>query len=213
VSVSAALEEAHVGDSSRSLLLELERGADLLVFEPACSRKTGRIRTDYQRVCAVVERDILHELVLLIPIGMVPRKRTKRLLVLAPANEESGGLADEPEKSELNDTRKHLEELHHGTPGQWSAARLLDHEAARLTQGRRQAQSPLRFRVPKQVHAAMIDPTAKGIKGRENLFSQSAAETIGGGTSSRTEPASVDQCGSLGSVSRMADLGNIRRGT
>jgi hypothetical protein len=45
---------------------------------------------------------------------MVPRKRTKRLLVLAPANEESGGLADEPEKGELDDTGKDLQELHNG---------------------------------------------------------------------------------------------------
>lgn len=62
----------------------------------------------------MVERDLLHELVLLIPVGVIPRQRTKRLLVLAPANEESGGLADEPEKGELDDTRKHLEELKHG---------------------------------------------------------------------------------------------------
>jgi hypothetical protein len=37
------------------------------------------------------------------------------------------------------------------------------------------------FRVPKQVHAAMIDPTAKGIEGKCILFSRSAAETIGNG--------------------------------
>jgi hypothetical protein len=68
----------------------------------------------YQRVCAVVERDLLHELVLFIAVGVVPGQRTKRLLVLALANEESRGLADEPEEGELDDTRKHLQELHDG---------------------------------------------------------------------------------------------------
>jgi hypothetical protein len=73
-----------------------------------------------------------------------------------------------------------------------------------LTQGSLHDQSPEIFRVPKQVQAAMMDPTGRAVRsasGSDELPSRRVALTV---------PTSVDESSSLGSIPRMRDFGHIR---